>query len=148
MFKKSKILIPIAVLSIVGGMALHGCRSHRHCGSPEKNAERIVKKISRELDLNDQQKQKLDNIKDDILVKRNEFKGTREQIFNQILNQVESNKVDQEALKNMLESNEAKMKDMHGFLIEKFAEFHSILTPDQRTKLADKMKTMHDRIHG
>ena len=148
MFKKSRILIPITVLSIVGGLAVHGCRPHRHCGTPEKNAERIVKKISSELDLDDQQKQKLDKIKDEMLAKRNEFKETRETVFNQILVQVESNKVDQEALKDMLESNEAKMKDMHSFLIEKFAEFHGILTPEQRTKLADKMKDMHDKIHG
>ena len=81
------------------------------------------------------------------MAKRAEFKGTRDEMFNNVLAQVKSDKVDQEALNTFFESKEVEMKEMHSFFVSKFAEFHGMLTAEQRTKLAGKMEEFHEKMH-
>ena len=41
---------------------------------------------------------------------------------------------------------ENKINEMKPYFIDKFAEFHEILTPEQRNELADKMEKLHKRM--
>ena len=81
----------ILLLVIIGGISLiSGChRGMDHCpfhrSSPEKKANWAVKQLSKKLKLNDSQKQKLNQIKDEILVKVQKVKGSHEEMFNTLL---------------------------------------------------------------
>ena len=106
-----------------------------------------MKKIAKELKLNKQQKVELDRIKDEIMVKKAEFKVNHDEIKNAVLSQVKSDSIDQAALNGLFGDKELEFKEMRAFLINKCAEFHSILTPEQRLKLADKMEKFHSKKH-
>ena len=86
-------------------------------------------------------------IKDEILVKVQKVKGSHEEMFKTLLSQVQRESVDELALNQLFEEKEPEFKEMRSFLIAKFAEFHGILEPGQRVKLAELMKKLHRKKH-
>jgi Spy/CpxP family protein refolding chaperone len=135
----------IALIIIVGAMSISSCARKWH--TPEKRAEWMVKKISKELDLNDDQKAKLNKIKDEIMAKRQEFKGMRTEISDEVISQFKSDKIDEAKLNQLFDSKADKMKEMKSFMISKLVEFHSILTLEQRNKFAEKIGKFRSK-HG
>jgi periplasmic protein CpxP/Spy len=133
--------LPVVAIT-AGALFLAGCRG-RHCGwnsSPEEKANHISKKIAKELDLTADQKSKLDKIKGDILARKADFSALHAGLQQTLLGQIRSASVDQAKLNQGLEDREAKMKDLRGFMVAEFAEFHAMLNPDQREKLASKLE--------
>ena len=106
-----------------------------------------MKRLSKKLKLNDSQKQKLNQIKDEVLIKVQKVKGSHEEMFNTFLLQVQSESIDEQALNQLFEGKETEFKEMRTFLIAKFAEFHGILEPGQRAKLAELMNKFHRKKH-
>jgi Spy/CpxP family protein refolding chaperone len=133
----------LPVLAITAGaIFLSGCH-RRHCGwnaSPEDKANHIAKKISKELDLTAEQKTKLDKIKADVLARKGEFTAVHAGLKEILLGQIRSASVDQAKLNQGLEDREAKLKELRGFMVAEFAEFHAMLDPAQREKLAAKLE--------
>ena len=126
MVHKFSFMIIFFLVLLAGIVLISGChRRMNHCPfhskSPEKKAGWAVKKISKKLKLNDSQKQKLNQIKDEILVKVQKVKGSHEEMFNTFLSQVQSESVDEPALNNLFEGKESEFKEMRTFLIAKFA---------------------------
>jgi len=134
----------VLTITVASAVWLIGCRGRhfhgRFCGPPEKRAEMIVEKISDKLDLTDEQVSKLNKIKDDILVKGKVFKKMRTDMHAEAIVQIKSDKVDQIKLNQMLAQREVKMRELRPFIVKKFAEFHSMLTPEQRNKLVEKLE--------
>ena len=131
---------PIAALAGTAFL-LSGC--HRRCGwhhSPEKRADWVARKISSELDLDAAQKAKLDTIKAAILARRSDFRAVHAGMKDILLGQIRAGAVDTSKLAQAFEEKEAKMKELRGFLVAEFAEFHAMLTPAQREKLAAKLE--------
>jgi Spy/CpxP family protein refolding chaperone len=146
MFIKPSILIILAVLLLLIAIFMTRCSSHRfHSQSPEKKAEWVVQKISNELDLDDNQKTKLDEIKSEVLAKHRNFSGVKSELWDEVYNQVHSEKIDEEKLNTLFAKKEAQFQDMRVFSVGKFAEFHAMLTPEQRDKLAEKMTKFKER---
>lgn len=144
MFFKPLILIVLTILLTAAFMA--GCSRYQfHSKSPENKAEWIVKKISSELDLDDNQKAKLDKIKSEILAKHQNFGGMKSEIWNEVLSQVKTEKIDEEKLNALLTDKETQFREMHTFMVSKFVEFHAILTPEQRIELAEKMTKFKEK---
>jgi Spy/CpxP family protein refolding chaperone len=98
------------------------------------------------LDLNDSQKKEVVRIKDEILAKRKGFKADHHAMFETVLAQVKGESVDEALLNQLFQDKEAQFKEMRGFMISKFAEFHKILTPVQREKLVKKMNEFHEHF--
>lgn len=132
-----------AVLAVTAGaLLLAGCH-RRHCGwhaSPEEKADKVAGRIARALDLNADQKARLDAIKADILSRKADFRSLKEGFHEEALAQVRAGSVDAEALNRSLEGREAKARELRAFLVAKFAEFHAILDPAQREKLAARIE--------
>jgi len=140
-------LLLIAI--VIGAFFMSGCHRRActfHRASPEKGAEWVVKRLSSELDLNEKQKKEVNRIKDEILAKRKGFQDDHHQMFETILNQVKSESVDEARLNQLFQDKEAQFKEIRNFMISKFTEFHKILTPAQREKLASKMNEFHDHF--
>ena len=150
MFRKH--LIPVSIFGILflGTILFSNCH-HRPYGffhgSHQKKADWITKRIAKELKLNDQQKAKLDQIKNEVLAKHGDFKEIHNGMYEAFLTEVKSESANQDKLNQLFLDREAKMKEMRSFMIEKFAEFHEILTPGQRAKLAEKMEKFHEDHH-
>ena len=138
------LLILALVIALVGVLFITGC-SHRRCGHHGKSAEKIVKRLSSYLDLNETQSQKLSEIKDEVITKFEGFKGSKTAVKEAIIEQTRGDQIDEAALNSLFETKESQWKETRAFLISKYAEFHAVLTPDQRTKLADKAGKMHKR---
>lgn len=138
---------PLAALAI-SALALSGC--HSRCGggsTPEKKADHIAKKLASKLDLSDEQKLKLDKIKLDLLGRKGDFQAIHGGMKDLLLGQLRAGTVDTSAISQGWDDREAKMKEMRGFLVAEFSEFHAMLTPAQREKLAVHLEKMGRHCH-
>ncbi|TFH42579.1 MAG: hypothetical protein E4G96_03155 [Chrysiogenales bacterium] len=101
--------------------------------------------IASKLDCNREQREKLDRIEGEIVAKIKENRSGRENGFGDVVAMVKKNRVTRDEVVLLIDRREAKMREMKPFLIDKIVEFHAILTPAQRQKIADGMLEFHDR---
>lgn len=128
-----KHLIKIFSIALIAIFAISNCR-HR---SMEQRAEWVVKKISSDLSLDDKQKAELQRIKKEILDKKKELDVKL--IPEEIVEQVRVAQFDEAKVNKAFETTGIKRDQMRIFMVKKFSEFHAVLTPDQRNKLADRI---------
>ena len=152
MIHKSLFLRSLPMMSAVGDMRVRGCHSHfsHGCGfhgSHEKKAEWILKKVSKTLDISKEQKKKLALIMDEVKAKHQDQVTSHNAMFDAFLEQVRSDQIDEEDLSKRLDEQHAKMDQMRPFVVSKIKEFHAMLTPEQREKLAEKMAEYHRKWH-
>ncbi len=143
MLKAGCIFTIIALIGLTM-VAVAGC-SRR---TPEKRAERFVKKIASKLNLDASQKQKLETIKTELLDHCKSMRTRHEADYNNLLKELEKETIDKKQLKNMVDLKLAKMEELSDQFIESYGAFHAGLTPDQRTKLITLIKDKkkwHDR---
>lgn len=136
-----KIAFPLVAFT-AGALLMGGCRG-KHCGwnsSTEEKANHIVKRISKELDLNVEQKSKLEKIKGDVLARKADFQSIHMGMRETLISQLRSTNVDEGKVNATLEEREIKMKEMRSFMVSEFAEFHAILDSAQREKLATRIE--------
>lgn len=134
--------VPALMVVAAGTLLLAGC--HRgHCGwsTPEEKAEKVTKRLAKELDLSEPQRAKLDALKDDVLSRKADFKAIKDGFHGLMLGQLRAGSVDQALVNQDLETREAKAEEMRAFLVSKLAEFHAILEPAQREKLAARLES-------
>lgn len=136
---------PALLTVTAGALLLAGCY-RGHCGhggwraSPEEKAEKVAGHIAKELDLTADQKTRLDAIKNDILARKGDFRSLKEGFHEELLGQLRAGAVDANQVNQSLEQREAKAKELRAFLVAKFAEFHALLEPAQREKLAARIE--------
>ena len=133
------LLVVIAMLALVNA----GCAR-----TPEQRAQHLVKHISDELKLDENQQKQLERIKDEFMTKRSEMGKMREEIFEEMLSLMKDAQVDQKSTDSVVEKNQNRTNELIQFFFSKFAEFHAILTPEQREKviaLMEKHKQKKDK---
>jgi Spy/CpxP family protein refolding chaperone len=143
----SKRVIPFAVVAalIITGILVVGCgRRHFFCAKPEERAAMIVKKITSDLDLTKEQVEKVSKIKDEILARTKDLRDEREAVRKEMMDLVKSDKLDKNKLTNFINMREEKIRALKPFFIDKMVEFHILLTPEQRIKLAEKLEKFHN----
>lgn len=148
MSRKKKIIGGSILAILIMGLFATGCK-HRSCHfskSPEEKIEYFVEHVSDELDLTESQEIKVKNLAEEIHKKIENQKSSTHEIYTVLLEEVKSNTVDKEKLNSVVDNKLKKFNEMKPFFIDKFAEFHNILTPEQRTELAEKMEKMHKRM--
>jgi periplasmic protein CpxP/Spy len=131
-----KHLIKIFSILLIALVAIVNCR-HR---SLADRADWIAKRISSELDLNDKQKAELQRIKKEILDKRKELDVKL--IPEEIIDQIRLTQIDEGKVNKAFETSGTKRDQMRIFMTKKFIEFHAVLTPEQRNKLADRISEL------
>lgn len=117
---------------------------------PEKDADFLLERFARDLDLNEEQREKLDKIKNEILEKRKENREKQreehKEFMNKIVSLVKNDKITKEQIYEILEIRDEKMKEMNDVLIDKLIEIHEMLTSKQREKIAEKLEAFHGRF--
>lgn len=131
-------IILIAALAI-GGMK-------HHFDSFEKVANHVEKRITNELELNKEQQSKLHDIKLNIIAKKKEFQGFHKDIYEEILTESKKNNFDKGKVNKLLETQEEKFREMRKFFVDQYAEFHNILSTEQREKLVQNMMKHKERM--
>lgn len=107
----------------------------------------MMEKITKELDLNENQKAEVDKIREEIKAKMESKKKEREGDFNEFENAFKQDKLDKQVLKDLAAKREANREEMKEFFMDELIKFHSILTPEQRLKAVEKMKEMREKRH-
>jgi Spy/CpxP family protein refolding chaperone len=142
-----KIIIPASIVTglLIVGLVIAGCARHRMCASPEKKAGHIAKHVARQLDLTAEQKVKLDRIKNEIIVKTRDLRKDHMRAHTEVLALVKKQNLSRADVDRVISKREAKFKEMKPFIVSKIVEFHSMLTPEQKNTLAEKMEKFHSR---
>lgn len=145
------IIISTAILTFL--ILLAACRTKfSHCwahGDSEKRINWLAKKITSELDLNDDQQITLNRIKEEIMAKQREFRSAnkREEHLNRFLDEIKKDSLDREVLIKITDERLNHINEMRTFLIDKLIEFHAVLTPEQKEKLAEKIIKLYEKYH-
>lgn len=101
----------------------------------------MMEKMTEDLNLNDQQKKSVQDIKDEIKAKmESRKKADHESTMTEFENAFRQDNLDKTTLETIASKREADKQEMKSFFEDELIKFHGILTSEQRNKVADKMK--------
>lgn len=144
---RSKVILSVIIL-IVTLMAIKGIAVAKHLHKFGDGPEGfIIGRISEVLDLNSTQKAQVEKIKDEIKKKMETKKADRDNMFEEFANEFKKESLDKNKLNEFAIRKDQEHKEMREFMTDKLIEFHSILTPEQRTKAIEEMKNMKEKFH-
>jgi periplasmic protein CpxP/Spy len=147
-----KTVLLLVVVAVVGVAFIAGCGGHHRgkfsCKSPDKIAKFITNNIAKGLNLNEEQKAKLNSIKEEIVSMHQNNKTDHQAMHTEIKTLILSDQIDAAQLNSLIDQKLEKHGEMKDFLVSKFVEFHAILTPEQRQKLVDKLEKHHKHFEN
>lgn len=143
--KNLKVAGVLAVAAIIG-LALSGCgRYGWHNKTPEKRAAYVMEKLSSELDLTKEQRVKLEEIKNVIVAAVKDARKDEAKVHKDALGLLRKEKVTSGEIEEFFNSREAEYRKIKPVIIGQLKEFHDMLTPEQREKLALLAEKYHSR---
>ncbi len=143
MLKKGHYILLIGFLVASLGF-FSGCRRHSHA----HKAEFMVDYISETLDLNEGQQEQLNQVKVEVMEKARQMHADKASMREELVDQLRREEIDKERVKALVAEHRAKMDEIVDLLVDRLAEFHKTLTPEQREKLVAKIETFkkwHDK---
>jgi Spy/CpxP family protein refolding chaperone len=138
---KKGITIALIGAFISAALIFTGCRAH----SPYGKAEFMVDYIAEALDLNDQQRAQLGDIKEEFLTKAREMHEKKEAMRAELMAELRKEEIDQQRMKALISQKREQMAEMMDLAVVRLAEFHRTLTPDQKEKLVAKLEWFHSK---
>jgi len=135
---------------VVGGLTACGSRGeHRHGGgwSEERVTEmrgKALERVSKTLELNEAQKQKLGVLADEMLAQRKALRGDSTDPRSEMKNLVAGDKFDRSRAQTLLDQKTQAVQAGGPRVIEAMADFYDSLTPTQQAQVREKM----DKRHG
>ena len=110
------------------------------CGQPDSmSTSDIVSETSSTLDLNDTQAREMSRVVDTARPELEVLKEIRVQLRKEMLAQMQQDTVNMEDVNALLKANWASVHAKLPALAQKFTDFHTMLTPEQRTKVKERM---------
>jgi protein CpxP len=140
---RKTLIVALLVFFVGGVLFVSGCR---HPGRGH-HAAFMVDYVSETLDLNDEQQAKLNEIKDEFVDKRLQMRADHRAMHDAFMVELQKDQIDPLALQDILAEHRAHMDEMMSLAISRFAEFHQMLTPEQKEKLVSKIEQFHS-WHG
>ena len=98
--RKRTIVIITAGTLLIGGVA--ACKHKMHSASAEERGEWVVDKVSKELELNDSQRIKLVEVKDQFIAVRKSMRSDREEARKEVLAMLKQPTMDREKVNAMV----------------------------------------------
>jgi len=141
MTKKKGFIAGLAAVLLIVSLSYVGC-GYR---TPEKRADRIVKKITKDLDLNEAQQEKLESTKIEFLAKGLEMRKAHRSMRKELKEQLSGDKIDPMALQKIYADHKLKMDELVSLFTVRLAEFHSTLSPEQKTKFVAKLDSLEKK---
>lgn len=134
--------VAIGVLVIAGALVGAGC--HRH-HTPTERADWMTEKIAKHLDLDEQQKAKLVAVKNEAMAIRAESEKERKATMEEVITQVQSDRLDQAKLAHLFEQHQAGQTRLMQHLLPKLAEWHATLRPEQKAEAVEHLRKWMER---
>jgi Spy/CpxP family protein refolding chaperone len=100
----------------------------------------MIEKMTKDLDLNADQKTQVDKIKDEIKTRMEANKQDHKQTAGDFANLFKQSTLDKQQLLDLEAKREKNREDMKSFMMDELIKFHDLLTQTQRDKVADKIK--------
>ena len=145
MSKKKLLWIVVPILAVVGiGAAGAGYKHFRG----HHNPDRIVERISDRLELTGDQRQKLDAVKDAFLQSRKDMLQQREDVINQVIEEIRKPEIDQAHVMELIEMRKARVDNVARQVLSPIIEFHKSLDDTQREKVINRLESIRDWGHG
>jgi Spy/CpxP family protein refolding chaperone len=137
----------IVVVLIIGAWSVSACHRYR---SPAERADWMAGKIAKELELDDQQRVKLDAIKQEFLAARAEMRTQHEAMLDKVLAQIQTDHLDQTKLLQLLDEHHALETRLAPSVLAKVAELHATLSPKQKAEAVEQVTRVRERMrqHG
>ena len=142
--KKVVIITASIVCVALIGLAIAGPESGPWHRSPEEKIEYLKSKISEKLELTEAQKATLNQIGEEILAEHDQLEGTHEAFKANLMETLKKDSVTSEELKELFETKKPVIDDLMQMAADHIAEFHAILTPEQRATLIAEIES-HQR---
>ena len=140
-----------AIIVITGSALLIGgvvaCNRGMHCGSPEERGEWMVKKVSKELELNDIQQVKLVEMKDEFLDVRKTMRSDREQTRAEVLAMLQQPTLDREKVNTIVNQHIETINARSPAIIDAIGNFYDSLDDSQHAELREFIEHKMDH-HG
>ncbi|MGD9006813.1 MAG: Spy/CpxP family protein refolding chaperone [Desulfobacteraceae bacterium] len=142
---KKVVIITVSIVCVaLIGLAIAGAGPGRWHRTPEEKVEFLKSKISEKLELTDNQKVTLNRIGEEILAEHDQLKGRHEAFKTDFMETLKNEAVTPEELIELFERKKPVIDDLMQMAAEHIAEFHSVLTPEQRATLIAELES-HQR---
>ena len=110
------------------------------CGQPDsKSTSEIVSETSSTLDLNDAQAREMARVVDTARPELEVLKEIRGQLREEMLAQMQQDSVNVEEINALLEATWASVHNKLPVLAQKITDFYTMLTPEQRSKVKERI---------
>ncbi len=135
----------VGVMLIASVFAASAC--HRH-HTPAERADWMTGKIAKHLDLDDSQKTALAAVKDEALAARVESQHEHQTLVEELIAQVQSDRLDQAKVAQLIERHQALQGRMMTRVLPKVAEWHAGLRPEQKAETVEHIRRWMARYEG
>ncbi len=139
---KKVVIISVSIVCVaLIGLAIAGPGHGRWHHTPEEKVEFLKSKISEKLELTDAQKMTLNRIGEEILAEHDQMESRRDTFQSDFMETLKNDSVTPEELKALFETKKPVIDDLMQMAAEHIAEFHSVLTPEQRATLIAEIES-------
>jgi len=140
MLRTLTIIALIAVLG-VGSAVFVGCRHPDH----QRGAVFMMDYMAEALDLTEAQQAMANSYKDEILAKVKAKHSEKKKMHDELKAQLSSDTIDTDRVKALVAEHRDGMDDVIDLVVDRVAEFHVTLSPEQREKLVSKLEKFEKR---
>jgi Spy/CpxP family protein refolding chaperone len=135
-----KLFAIVVGVAMVVGLLSWGAYAHRSHGHDRMD------RIAKRLNLDEQQKVKLEAIHEAIRQARQESRDERVALLDEVAAQIKSDQLDQAKVLQLVEQRLARMNQAAPQIIAKVAELHATLTPEQKAKVIEHLERRKGRM--
>ena len=153
MNKTISIIIAVLLVLVVGFVVFknykhkgHNCK-HKH--SIEKRADWMTERVSKKLNLNEEQKGKLESIRMTVVSHMEDHRESRKSSVDRLLKMMENETMQIEELDELVGEQQTRVEEFKNEILPQIVSFYNSLSADQREKLktfAEKFRS-HKKKH-
>ncbi|MDX9730555.1 MAG: Spy/CpxP family protein refolding chaperone [Bdellovibrionales bacterium] len=132
-----------ALVAVASITLIAGCR-----GSMEDRAEKVTARLSKKLDLNDEQKKEFQTLVEQAIADMKENRETHLALGAELEKQVLSETADTTELKNLLAAQATKRQALTDKWLGLAAQFHAKLNPEQKKKAAEAISKFRSKFQS
>lgn len=139
--------IIITTLLMGGSLLLFGgCRHGNKDG--QAHVDFVIDYLGEVLDLDKAQQDKLEQIRMELAPKFAALRDSRQKMHPMFKEQLASEGIDTAVVKEAIAEHRRQLDQVIDLAVDRFAEFHATLTPEQRQKLIAKLEKMEKWHHN
>lgn len=109
-------------------------------GFPQHKVDRIKEELTKKLELTDIQVAELDRIIENLKTRHAELHATCPELRNAFFDELRKDQLSAEEIRQLFESRRPAFEEMLTVISEGIADFHAVLTPEQREKLVAELE--------